>query len=121
MTLGWTCLCLTGCGAAPRSAPTQQEAATIAASVSDIVYQCQAVAVGYVASADNVSLNHDVDALVDAVRRLRVDSPFVVGTPPGLTQRTTLRREVALSARILQDPGCAPTQAQRLAGLLGHR
>src|SRR5438309_294087 len=89
------CVVMTACADAPRSVkhtPTKQDVATIAGAVSDIVYQCQSVAAGFVASADAPSLERDVTALVHAYRRVRADAPITIGT-----RHTTLRQQLALA------------------------
>jgi hypothetical protein len=114
------CLLGGGCGGATRKAPTARDVNTIGAAVSDIVYQCQSVAAGYVASADSAPLRRDVDALLGGYRRLRPDAPFVVGASTGVTLKTTLRSELSLAERNLQNAGCAPGQARRIAAAIGH-
>ena len=78
---------MAACGGTPRRTPTAQDRARIAAAVADVVYQCQSVAAGYIAGAESGSLKRDVDALLRASREVRPDVSFVVGHPPGLTQR----------------------------------
>lgn len=87
--------------------------------MSDILYQCQSVAAGFVASADAVSVRRDVEVLVAAYHRVRPDAPFVVRGASGIEVRTTLRRQIALAAANLQNGGCAPAQARRLAAAAG--
>src|SRR5258705_11447911 len=70
LLVGWACLTLAACGDAPRRPPTQRDVATIAAAVSDIVYQCQSVAAGFIAAPDRASLTRDVNLL------LTVDHPW---------------------------------------------
>ena len=104
--------CVTaGCGGGgpSKTPPSQRDAAVIAASVADIVYQCQAAAAQYIAAPDRKALKHDVDGLVDAAERLRADAPF----RPARGPRTTLREQLAVAARNLRA-GCSPEQATRV-------
>lgn len=114
------CLLGGGCGTAARNPPTARDVNTIDAAVSDIVFQCQSVAAGYVASADNGPLRRDVDALLGGYRRLRPDAPFVVGASTGVTLKTTLRNELSLAERNLRNAGCAPAQARRVAAAIAQ-
>jgi hypothetical protein len=84
--------------------------------MSDIIYQCQSVAAGYLSSADSASLRRDADALLDAYHRLRADATIPIGAPPWLT----LRRELALALTNLQQSGCSEAQARRIAAAVGH-
>jgi hypothetical protein len=118
---GAICLAATACGGAPKQAPTKHDVATIAASLSDIVFQCQSVAAGYVASADSASIRRDVDALLGAYHRVRPDAPFAVGAPPRVTRHTTLRKELSLAQRNLSNAGCSPAQARRIATAVDHK
>jgi hypothetical protein len=111
-------MALTACGGAARPAPTQRDVDRILAAMSDIVYQCQSVAAGYVAGADEPSLRRDVDALLGAYHRVRADAPFTIGASSGQGERTTLRKQLALAEITLADAGCSPTQARRIAALL---
>jgi hypothetical protein len=104
------------CGGAAKAPPNRQDVATIAASVSDIAYQCQAVAAGYVAGVDGASIRKDVTALLRVSRRVRPDAPFSVGA-----LRTTLHSELALAQANLEGQGCAAGQARRLAGAVDQR
>jgi hypothetical protein len=82
--------------------------------MSDIVYQCQSVAAGYIAGADIPSLRRDVDALLGAYRQLRPDATIAMGSAP----RLTLRRELILAEANLQA-GCSGSQARRIAATVG--
>jgi hypothetical protein len=104
------CLAATACGATAKQAPSRQDVATVAESLSDIAYQCQSVAAGYVASVDSASIKADVNALLRVSDRVRRDAKFAVGA-----LRTTLRKELELAQANLQGGACAPAQAQRLA------
>jgi hypothetical protein len=88
--------------------------ARITAAVSDIVYQCQSVASGFIAAPDATSLAKDVNALMDADRRVLSNVTFVVGSPAGITRRTTLSREIALAEHNLLTGDCSRAQAERL-------
>jgi len=114
------CLLAGGCGGGTKRAATQRDVNTIAAAISDIVYQCQSVAAGYIARADGASLKRDVDALLDAHRQLRANATLVIGAAPALTTRTTLGKELALAERNLQEADCSPAQARRVADALRH-
>lgn len=109
-------LALTGCGGSARRAPTPRDVTTVAAAMSDIAYQCQSVAAGYVASADASSLQRDVDALLDAYRRVRPDAPLVIGP-----LRTTLRRELRLAELNVRSAGCSAAQERRITAVLDGR
>jgi hypothetical protein len=116
---GCACLTLAACGDSSRRPPTQRDVATIATAVSDIVYQCQSVATGFIAAPDAASLQRDVKSLLDADRRVRSDASFTVGSRAGITRKTTLSKEMALAARNLTNANCAPAQAKRLRQALG--
>jgi hypothetical protein len=118
-TIGLLCVLVGGCGSATKRAPTQRDISAISAAMSDIVYQCQAVAAGYVASADTGSLRRDVDALLASYRNVRPDARFVLGGGSEVTVHTTLRQELAVAAGNLEDAGCFPAQARRIAAAVG--
>ena len=109
--MGLVLLAVTGCGGAAKRAPTRQDVATIAASLSDIVYQCQSVAAGFVASVDDAWIKKDVDALLQVSRRVRADARFAAGA-----LHSTLHKELGLARANLQGGGCAAAQARRLSG-----
>ena len=111
--IGTLCAVATGCGGSPKQAPTQQDANTIGTSVSDIIYQCQSVAAGYVASPNNVTLARDVGALLKSYQRVRPNASFAIKAASGPSLTTTLRRELALAEANL-TPGCSRGQARRL-------
>jgi hypothetical protein len=105
---------LAGCGGDPKVAPGQRDVETIAAAVSDVVYQCGAVRAGYVARADGAAVTRDVDLLLSLHDRLDAGAKFdlpVAGAP------TTLSAEMRLAARRLEGR-CAPRQAARLRDAL---
>jgi hypothetical protein len=102
-----------GCGGDEKAAPTQRDASAITAAVSDIVYQCQSAAAGFIAGPDQAALRRDVDALVRAYDRLRPDAAYRVGAAGGPSRRTTLRQQAALAERNLSAE-CAPKQASRV-------
>lgn len=109
------CLLLAACGGSTRRAPTQRDVARILAAMSDIVYECQSVAAGYVAGADEPSLRRDVDALLTAYRKVRGDAPFAIPAAGGHGERTTLRKQLGLAESNLKDGDCSPAQARRIA------
>ncbi len=111
------CVVAAGCGAAPKHAPTQQDAGAIATSVSDIVYQCQSVAAGYVAAPDGPALARDVDMLLKSYARVSLDARLTLASGAA-TATTTLRRELTLAETNLAA-GCSRRQAQRLHGAAG--
>jgi hypothetical protein len=96
------------------------DVAKIATAVSDIVYQCQSVATGFIAAPDDASLARDVNSLVNADRRVLSNAAFVLGATSGIMRRTTLSKEMALAGRNLTNAGCSPAQAQRLQRALDH-
>lgn len=108
--VGAICLAATACGSKAKQAPSSQDVATVAQSVSDIAYQCQSVAAGYVAGVDGASIRADVNALLRVWGTARPDAKFTVGA-----LHTTLRKEVELAQANLQGGACATAQAQRLA------
>jgi hypothetical protein len=118
LMLGPPLLCACG-GAASKPPPTHHDVARIVAAMSDIVYQCQSVAAGFVAAADQPALRQDVDALLSAFRRVRGDAPFAIGATSGQGQRTTLRKQLTLAEGNLTDGGCSPGQARRIASAVG--
>lgn len=116
-----SCLLASGCGGTPKRAPTERDIRTISAAMSDIVYQCQSVAAGFTASADTRSLRTDVDELLGVYRRVRADAPFAVGGSSGLKLHTTVRKQLAVAAGNLENGGCFPVQARRIAATVGTR
>ncbi len=112
------CVVAAGCGAAPRHAPTQHDAGAIATSVSDIVYECQSVAAGYVAAPDGPALARDVDTLLKSYARVSLDARLTLATVTGAGSTTTLRRELALAETNLAA-GCSRRQARRLHSATG--
>lgn len=110
---GILCALATGCGAAPKHAPTQQEVSAIATAVSDVVYQCQTVAAGYVAGPDGTALARDVDTLLKSREHVRPDARMALASVTGTAWSTTLRRELTLAETNLAA-GCSRRQAQRL-------
>lgn len=119
LIVGWVCLTLAGCGSTPRRNPTQRDVATIGAAVSDIVYQCQSVAAGFIAAPDPGSLKHDVNSLLKVDQDVRANATFQVGSAVGIRRKTTLSKEVGLAARNLMNANCAPAEAKRLEPVLG--
>ncbi len=113
-------LTATACGSADRHPPTRSEVSAISGAVSDIVYQCQSVAAGFVAAPDTPSLTHDVTVLVDIDRRVRPDAGFVLGAGSGIRRRTSLRREIGVAAQVMVQSGCSPAQARRLPAAGGR-
>ena len=116
--IGALCVVATGCGGSSKQAPTQQDAETIGTSVSDIIYQCQSVAAGYVASPDDATLARDVGALLKSDRRVRPDASFAIKAASGPSLTTTLRRELALAEANL-TPSCSRGEARRLRSGVG--
>ena len=114
------CFALSACGGASRKPPSQADIAKIAASVSDIVYQCQSVATGFIAAPDATTIKRDVSSLVSANQRLQADASFVLGSQSALRRKTTLSKEITLAAHNLQLGNCSPAQATRLQDEVGH-
>ncbi len=114
------CLALVACGGSTRKPPSQADIATIASSVSDIVYQCQSVATGFIAAPDASTIRRDVNSLVSANHRVESDASFVLGSQSALKRKTTLSKEIALAAHNLQLGNCSPAQAKRLQDEVGH-
>jgi hypothetical protein len=114
------CLALVACGGTTRKPPSQADIAAIGRSVSDIVYQCQSVANGFIAVPDAGEIRRDVNSLVSANHRVQADASFVLGSQSPLERKTTLSKEIALAAHNLQLGNCSPAQAKRLQGEVGH-
>jgi hypothetical protein len=112
-----TVVLFTACGGSSKKEPSPEDADLVAAAVGDIVYQCGQYTAGQVSAPDASALEADVDALLDASERLEPDASFELGAQIGLPQTTSLREQVELGARVL-DEGCVPEQAERLAGAL---
>jgi hypothetical protein len=85
----------------------------VAAAVGDLVYQCGAYTAGHVAEPDAAALERDVETLLAAYDRLDADAGFEIGAGTQIARSTTLREELRLGARILDD-GCVPELGQRL-------
>jgi len=108
------CAIATGCGGgSSKRAPSERDVTVIGTSVSDVVYQCQSAAAGFVAGPDRAALKRDVDGLVDVAGRVQADARFRLSARAAGT--TTLRDQVALAVRSLRAE-CSPQQAARLAG-----
>jgi hypothetical protein len=108
------CAIASGCGGgSSKREPNERDVAVIAASVSDVVYQCQAAAAGFIAGPDRKALTRDVDRLVDLAGRVHADARFRASERSSRT--TTLRDQVAVAVRSLRAE-CSPQQAQRLEG-----
>jgi len=110
------CAIATGCGGgSSKREPTERDAAVIAASVADVVYQCQAAAAGFIAGPDREALTRDVDRLVDLAGRVEHDARFRASARA--SGSTTLREQVAVAQRSLRAD-CSPQQAKRLDGAI---
>lgn len=112
------CVVAAGCGGAAKRAPTQQDANAIATSVSEIVYECQSVAAGFIATPNNAALARDVKTLLHSYRQVRPGAPFALDSASGATFTTTLHREVTLAESNLAS-GCARWLAARLRSAAG--
>jgi hypothetical protein len=99
------------CGGGPeKRQPTERDVAAIGTSVSDVVYQCQSAAAGFIAGPDRAAVKRDVDRLVSVAADVQADAPFRFR---GRGSRTTLRDQVAVAVRSLRAE-CSPQQAKRL-------
>jgi hypothetical protein len=108
------CTIASGCGGgSSERQPGERDVAVIAASVSDLVYQCQSAAAGFTAGPDREALRRDVDRLVDVAARVQADARFRASSRASET--TTFREQVAVAVRSLRAK-CSPQQAERLAG-----
>jgi hypothetical protein len=107
-----------GCGGGGPSKrqPSERDVALIAASVADVVYQCQSAAAGFIAGPDRDALTRDVDRLADVAGRVQADARFRASARSSRT--TTLRDQVAVAVRSLRAE-CSPQQAERLEGAVG--
>jgi hypothetical protein len=111
------CAIATGCGGgSSKRQPSEHDVAVIAASVSDVIYQCQSAAAGFIAGPDREALKRDVDRLVDAAGRVQAGARF--RTARRASGTTTLREQVAIAVRSLRAK-CSPQQAKRLEGAAG--
>jgi hypothetical protein len=111
------CAIALGCGGgSSKRPPGERDVAVIAASVADVVYQCQSAAAGFIAGPDRGALTRDVDRLVDLAGRVQADAKFRVSARA--SGPTTLREQVAVAVRSLRVE-CSPQQAQRLEGAVG--
>jgi hypothetical protein len=90
--------------------PTGRDVAVIGASVSDVVYQCQSTAAGFIAGPDRAAVKRDVDRLVRLLADVEPDARFRF---PGRAQPTSLRGQAEQATRSLRAD-CAPEQARRL-------
>jgi hypothetical protein len=105
-----------GCGGgSSKREPTQRDIGVIGAAVSDVVYQCQAAAAGFIAGPDQAALKRDVDRLVGVAADVDADTQFRFAQRPAAT---TLRRQLEQAARSLRAD-CAPAQASRIDDALG--
>jgi hypothetical protein len=110
------CAIATGCGGgSSKRQPGERDVAVIAASVSDVVYQCQAAAAGFIAGPDRKTLTRDIDRLVDVAGRVQADARFRASRRASGT--TTLREQIAVAARSLRAE-CSPAEAERLEGAI---
>jgi hypothetical protein len=116
MAVAACCAGAAGCGGGPsKREPSGRDVAVIAASVADVVYQCQAAAAGFIAGPDRKALKRDVDRLVTVTADVEADARFRFR---GRAQPTTLRAQAQQAARSL-NAKCAPEQAKRLDDALG--
>jgi hypothetical protein len=111
------CAIATGCGGgSSKREPNERDVAVIGASVSDVVYQCQAAAAGFIAGPDRKALKRDVDRLVDVAGHVEADALFRASRRSSRT--TTLREQAAVAVRSLRAER-SPQQAERLEGVVG--
>ena len=108
------CILLIACGGTEKATPTPDDVDEVAAALSDLVYQCGSYTAGRIAEPDTTALERDVETLLAAYDRLEPDTGFEVGEGTGITRSTTLRDELRLGSRILND-GCVPELGQRLS------
>jgi hypothetical protein len=97
--------------------PGQADVDRITASVASIVFQCRSVEQGFLASADEQVLTRDVKRLERAAEEVEPDARYRLPEST-LERRTTLRDQVELAARTL-DEGCSPEDAERLREAVG--
>jgi hypothetical protein len=106
---------VSGCGGgSSKRTPTARDIALIGAAVSDVVYQCQAAAAGFIAGPDRAAVTRDVDRLVAVVADVELDATFRFRRR---AQQTTLRAQAQQAVRSLRSD-CAPDQAKRLDAAL---
>ena len=106
-----------GCGG-DKPPPGVNDVDTITASVSDIVLHCRSVEQGLRASVDEAGLRRSVDALDEVAEEIDPDVTFRL-PEPAIKPRTTLREQVELAARLLEED-CSPEDAERLREALGE-
>jgi hypothetical protein len=97
--------------------PGQQDVDRISASVAGIVFNCRSVEQGFLASADDTALRRDLDTLTGIAEEVDPDASFRLPEST-LERRTTLRDQVDLAARTLEE-GCSPEDAERLREAVG--
>lgn len=104
------CLAAAGCGGSRpvRGGLTQRDVSTIEVAMVDITSQCQPEVAGIDVNA--ASLRRDVDALLRTYRIVRPDARLSFGI-----LHTTVHHELEVAQTDLQETGCAPQQARRLA------
>lgn len=111
-------LLLAACGGAEKEEPAPDDVDAVAAAMSDLVYQCGFYTAGHIAEPDRQALEQDVETLLEAYDRLEPDSEFEIGEGTAVSRSTTLREELRLGARVL-DEGCLPELGNRLTEAAG--
>jgi hypothetical protein len=90
---------------------------TISTSVAGIVFHCRSVEQGFLAGVDEQALRRPVDELEETAEEVDADASFRLPEST-LERKTTLRDQVDLAARTLED-GCSAEDAERLRDALG--
>jgi hypothetical protein len=97
--------------------PAQADVDRIAASVASIAFHCRSVQQGFLASPDEKVLARDVARLTGAAEEVEPDASFLLPESV-LERRTTLRDQVELAARLLEED-CSPEDAEQLRDAVG--
>jgi hypothetical protein len=97
--------------------PGVEDVDRISRSVASIVFHCRSVEQGFLASADERVLGRDVGRLEGVAEQVDPDARFRLPEST-LVRRTTLRDQVDLAARTLEE-GCSPEDAERLRDAVG--
>jgi outer membrane murein-binding lipoprotein Lpp len=108
---------LAGCQEDEKRPPAVEDVDTISASVARIVFHCRSVEQGFLAGVDERALRRPLDQLEEAAEEVDPDASFRLPEST-LERETTLRDQVDLAARTLQDE-CSPEDAERLREALG--
>jgi hypothetical protein len=85
--------------------------------VANIAFQCRSVQHGFLASPDRRGMGRAVERLTGAAEEIDPDATFMLPESV-LERRTTLRDQVDLAARLLEED-CSPEDAEQLREAVG--